>query len=231
MDLSGLQTVGDATLFVEDLFRAQIINGTHADPNVSVHGDSAAKDAFSALLPVSRQRAVFLKFVKSRSFWPRVRSLCGTPPFGFLLPQDENVLRAGGVAKGRVNMCKRDIGEGDFGSAHFEDSDERDYHVRMVGFAAKGQRGDEPLPFAIVGSGAEILMDVRIKKRGVEKRMQMLRDGMQQKLTFPYPGDVVLLVPKKLLRQLASEQAVVVKSVALDKGSKRIARLVCVAVF
>lgn len=218
--------MGEAVAFVTDIFRVQIQDSQGAEPNAAIDGDSAARSAFHTLLPQQEQRQVFLRFCKNSSFWPRVRSLVGSPPFSFLFAEDEGILRAGGVARGRVNLSKASIG-GDAAS-HFLDDLDRRYSVVQVGEAAKNRMA-MPLPFASLEPGVKVVIDVRIKKRKHSERERMLRDGRRRMLTFPNTGEIVLLQPHAKLQNATVSRTITVKSVELSSKSVMTARLLCVA--
>lgn len=213
-----MQTVTEAVQAVTAAFADQILKGASAPANEAVEGDADAKRQFLGLLPPPQQRRVFLVFVKRPAFWPRIRTLVGSPPFGFLRPEDEGAVRAGGVTKGRVRLTKATASSNAF-VAHFVDEQERDYQ------AIVSKAGGDALPFVALANGHETVVDVRIRRRNRSLREQMLRDGEREKLTFPSVGSRLSLTPNALTRDSVGSADVTVKRVQpLD--SSMMARLV-----
>lgn len=213
-----MQTVTEAVQAVTTAFADQILNAAGAPPNEAVDGDAAARRQFLGLLPPEQQRRVFLAFAKKPAFWPRIRTLVGSPPFGFLRPEDEGAVRAGGVAKGRVRLTKETTSANSF-VAQFVDEHERDYQALV----ARGNLGT--LAFVALANGHETVVDVRIRKRTRTQREQMLREGEREKLTFPAVGSRLSLTPNALTRDSVGSADVVVKRLQpLD--SSLMARLV-----
>jgi len=89
--------------FVSSLEK-QLEASSGAMSNDALPGDGAFKSSFHALLSREQQRAVFMVAARSMAFWPRMKWLVGVPPFAFLLPQDDGILRAGGIGKRRRHM-------------------------------------------------------------------------------------------------------------------------------
>ena len=84
------------------------------------------RDAFWALLPPEEQRRFFLRIAGSRRVWPRLKTLIGNPPYSFLRPEDEGVLRASGICRGRARMAHTDptaTGYSEFGKGHYVDNE------------------------------------------------------------------------------------------------------------
>ena len=159
---AGLQSSADAREYLMESFRAQLEQSEEqkAPPNTSIEGDASATAAFAVLLLQEQQRAFFLQLVRDRRFWPRLRSLVGAPPYGFLLPEDEGLLNASGIAKHRSHLAPTAStmsNLGDFGCGHFRDEAQRLYRV-----VAKRGASDADLP----GEGCSaqrVVVDVRLR--------------------------------------------------------------------
>lgn len=208
---ASLETVGDATKLIDDLFDRQIQRSEQEGtfPNESTTGDSEARTAFLMLLPPDEQRAVFLRRAKSRRFWPRVRTLVGSPPFSFLRQQDADVLRAGGIDHRRSNMTHASPtlpSSREFGAAQFEDDTQRDWKFVFSSnsVASAVDRAAARLPFVNLAPGDRVVADVRIKQRTQAAKIEILRGRQseitKETLTFPGLGRTVRLVPVKALR-------------------------------
>ena len=132
--LADLQTREEALGYLQDAFRRQLEASidAHTEPNTSISGDYSVRQAFNVLLSPTEQRAFFQQIVSDRRYWPRIKSLIGNPPFSFLLPEDEGLLRAGGICKNRANLhtTVSNISKApDFGEGHFRDDAERTYRI------------------------------------------------------------------------------------------------------
>jgi hypothetical protein len=242
--LSRVRTVGDAVDSVIDLFNLQIDRAEteNAPPNEGVEGDATARDLFLTLLPTFDQRILFLQMIRNKRFWPRIRTLVGSPPFSFLREQDDTVLRPAGIARKRSHMATAD---GDissytsFGSAQFLDASTRDYKV--VGKAST-DRGMAPgsvsittrrnleLPFIGLSSGDTAILEVRLKKRSLQKKMEIARgrgDVAREAVVFPRAGSVLSLQPAKRLRIVTGDLNVRVNTVQPRAVDSNVARLIC----
>lgn len=232
---TGLSTMGDATRLVDELFDRQIqrseMEGTL--PNEGAVGDGEARAAFLTLLPPDEQRVVFLRRAKNRRFWPRVRTLVGSPPFSFLRQEDTGVLRAGGIDHRRVNMTHSAPtlpSAREFGAAQFEDERERDWKFvsTSASVASTADRAAMRLPFVNLTPGDKVVADVRVKTRTRAAKIEILRGRhagvSKETLTFPGLGRTVRLVPVRALRGIG-EVGVRVDGVT-PKGS--VARIYCV---
>jgi hypothetical protein len=208
---AGLTTIGDAAALVDELFDRQIdraeLDGMA--PNASAPGDGEARTAFLMLLPPNEQRATFLRRAKNRRFWPRVRTLIGSPPFSFLRAEDAGVLRAGGIDHRRVNMAHATPSlpsSSEFGSAQFSDATDRDWKFVFSAESASSavDRAAVRLPFVNLVPGDKVVAEVRIRKRTQAAKVEILRGRntsiSKESLTFPGLGKVVHLVPVSALR-------------------------------
>ena len=128
--LADLQTREEALSYLQDAFRRQLEASidANAEPNTHIAGDYNARQAFNVLLSPAEQRAFFQQIIADRRYWPRIKSLIGNPPFSFLLPEDEMLLRAGGICRNRTNLTTRESSISkvpDFTGGHFYDSADR----------------------------------------------------------------------------------------------------------
>ena len=212
-----MRTVVEAVELVEKLFRAQVAAAEGVEPNAAADGDASAKRQFLGLLPPHAQRRVFLKFARRQAFWPRIRTLCGAPPFMFLRTEDEGLVRAGGVARGRVRLTNP--GGAQTFVSHFADEHDRSFQA----LAAKDS--PELLPFVALREGAQTVLAVRLKRRSDAERRRLLAEGEKEKLLFPQPGTSLQLVPNSLTRDSVGALVVVVLKTLPTGGSA--ARILC----
>lgn len=232
-------TVGDAMTLVIQLFDRQLAAAAEAgsSPNEAVSGDGEARQAFLGLLPPPDQRSVFLSVIRNRSFWPRIRSLIGSPPYSFLNGADDAVLRAGGITKNRQHMAHQAAStpnSSEFGSSHFVDPVNRDY--KCILRAGEGsvvetdsQRRGRLLPFIGLGPGIVVVMDVRIRRRRAVDKVAILRgasDISKDALRFPKIGERLVLEPSRLIRGAVGSLEITVRNIAVRVGSITCARLV-----
>lgn len=193
----GVTTLHGAINFLRAAFAAQLERAVveATAPNEAVEGDGRARDAFWILLPPDEQRRFFLRLVGDRRFWPRLRTLVGSPPYSFLRPEDEGVLRAAGICKGRANMAHETptaTGYSEFGKGHFEDAAGRLY--RMI---VKEHTSSNDLPWIGLAAGVRVVADVRVKKRTTSTKVAIAKGTKgtvaQAGLVFPRVGDTLLL--------------------------------------
>jgi len=195
-----VETVAEARELLADAFATQLQRAVEegAAPNEAVEGDARVRRLFGTLLPPQAQRAFFLERIADRAYWPRLRSLVGTPPYDFLMPEDTGLLNAAGICRGRANMAHlENVGAssvGGFGSGHFLDDAKRNYKV-----VARRGADASTLPWRDLASGHSIVADVRLKchrlatKKGV---LSGVRGGIRKEsLAFPRPGDELTLSP------------------------------------
>lgn len=201
-----LESSADAREYLMESFHTQLEQSEdqNAPPNTSIEGDAGVKAAFAVLLLQEQQRALFLQLVRDRRFWPRLRSLVGAPPYGFLLPEDEGLLNASGIAKHRSHLAPTAAtmsNLGDFGCGHFRDEAQRLYRV-----VAKRGASDVDLPWRGLRSGQRVVVDVRLRLNARGIRLALAGGGTlaavrREELVFPRPGDVVHLEVVPQLRK------------------------------
>ena len=145
-ELACISTTTQAVSYLDTRFKRQLSHSEQekAPPNTAVAGDSSAKAAFCALLMLEDQRAFFLKLINDRRYWPRLRSLVGSPPYVFLRPGDDGLLNASGIHRQRMHIASSETrmsSASDFGFGHFRDAQQRLYRV----VAKKRLSGSVPL--------------------------------------------------------------------------------------
>jgi hypothetical protein len=238
-----VRTIGDANDAITELFNIQMdrADNENVAPNEAVEGDSFARDAFLTVLPVPDQRAFFLSMIRNRRFLPRIRTLVGSPPFTFLNQEDDTVVRAAGITRGRSHMATVD---GDissytsFGSAQYVDGTTRDFKVIGKHSGGRGAASDvhtparrqQYLPFVDLNSGDVVVLEVRLKKRSLQKKIEIAQgkgDVDRAAVAFPRVGAVINLQPTKRLRAITSDLNVHVRSVQPRAVSSNVARLLC----
>ncbi len=229
--LADLRSREEALSYLQDAFRRQLEASidANAEPNASVAGDSGVRRAFNVLLSPTEQRAFFQRIVADRRYWPRIKSLIGNPPFSFLLPEDEGLLRAGGICKNRAHLhaTVSNVSKApDFGEGHFSDDAERTYRV------IDHEQRDASLPWQNIGVHKRLVVDVRLKAYTRKTKVEILRGtdeakGSKASLMFPRPGEEVVW---RLSKELESAGPFAI-TVRVDSGYQKaqcspIARLV-----
>jgi hypothetical protein len=230
-----VDTVGEAKAFLRervDLQREQA-EASGTPPNESIRGDDAVRRAFWALLSPDDQRALFLELIRDRRVWPRLRSLVGLPPYSFLRPEDEGVLRATGIAGKRVNMAHSEVAATNYNeftaAAHLEDMAGRVYRV-----IAKERANKTELPWRGL-RGLRVVADVRVQKTSLKRKLGIARGdkgvAAQAGLTFPRPGDTLRLKVVTKLEKSESHDADDVLNARVESGRQKeqgspVARLV-----
>ncbi len=192
----GLRTVGDAYSVCKALFQEQLERAVVEKPvpNTSITGDSGARSAFLLLLTDTQQRELFLDIASSPASWPRLKSLVGAPPFHFLLPQDAGVLNAAGFARGRANMAYDHGGmvanHHQFGPGQLVDEHTREYRV-----APQTLDNMDLLPgFEYFRQTTkDMVLQVKVKKHGVQKKRELFHSQSRKQLLFPQPGETITL--------------------------------------
>lgn len=192
----GLKTAGDAyavceALFYEQLDRAAVLRPV---PNTPIVGDGSARTAFLLLLTDGQQRELFLDFASKPVTWPRLKPLVGAPPYHFLQPQDAGVLNAAGFARGRAHMTyesgSRVANHQQFGPGQLIDEHTREYRV-----APRQLDPSDPLPgteyFQLATK--DLVLQVKVKRHGVQKKRELFHSEFKKQLLFPQPGETIVL--------------------------------------
>tara|TARA_B100000787_G_scaffold53039_2_gene38414 strand:+ start:2620 stop:3345 length:726 start_codon:yes stop_codon:yes gene_type:complete len=195
--VADLQTRAEAASFLRSAFEHQLDASieSNAQPNVGIAGDSGAKQAFNALLSPTEQRAFFQHIISDSRYWPRIKSLIGNPPYSFLLPEDEGLLRAGGICRNRANLSAQGSHvskASDFGNGHFYDNADRTY--RVINYDQK----DLSLPWQNINVHNQLVVDVLLKTYTQKTKVAIFRGthsvmNNQAALMFPRPGQEVVL--------------------------------------
>jgi len=220
--LADLQTRQEAVSYLRTAFERQLEASIDAntEPNKDVAGDYVARQAFNVLLAPTEQRAFFQQLVADQRYWPRIKSLVGNPPFSFLLPEDESLLRAGGICRNRAHLSAQHSSiskASDFGDGHFQDDAERTY--RIINHDMK----DVSLPWQNLRLQKQLLVDVRLKRYSQKTKVEIFRGTHgsvenQAALMFPRPGEQVEL---HLSRHLESTGPYSI-TVRVDAGRQKI---------
>ena len=220
--LADLQTRQEAVGYLRIAFERQLEASIEAntEPNRDVAGDYVARQAFNVLLAPTEQRAFFQQLVADQRYWPRIKSLVGNPPFSFLLPEDESLLRAGGICRNRAHLSAQHSSiskASDFGDGHFQDDAERTY--RVINHDMK----DASLPWQNLRTQKQLLVDVRLKRYSQKTKVAIFRGTHgavenQAALMFPRPGEQVVL---RLSRHLESTGPRSI-TVRVDTGQQKI---------
>jgi hypothetical protein len=155
---------------VQALFETQlaVAQEEQTRPNEAVHGDAVARRAFWEQLSPKEQREFFMRvLLRHSSYWPRLRSLVGAPPYSFLLPGDRDVLNAGGIARSRTHMAHEHASTTSancFFRSHFEDSFGRLYRI------VSRKKDAAASPMEVVDAGETLAVDVRLPNTSGENR-------------------------------------------------------------
>jgi hypothetical protein len=203
-----LETIEEAWTLLEREFATQLerAEAEHAEMNAAVEGDLRVRNLFTTLLPMAEQRRFFLARIRTSRYWPRLRSLCGTPPYDFLLPEDNGVLQASGICRGRTNMAPQlphsaSTTHG-FGPGHYVDQLRRSYKV-----IGRLNSSGHQLPWQELEAGQKIVADVRLKNHRLMTKRAILsgerREIKKESLSFPRPGDEVTLSLASVLVRVA----------------------------
>lgn len=239
---SRIETIGEAQEYCEALVKKQLERAEEQKPemNTPIYGDMQARKAISTLLPDEIIRELFLRTTKKREAWPRLRSLFGVPPYNFLRPEDAGMVRAAGIASGRVNMTYDRAGEtaaySQFGTGHLVDSYLREY--RIVPIVAVSVSDNLPCDIERMGPSAYVYMNVRVPKRSREEKNILLKDATKRRaVVFPQVGEELTVQYSDALRQVWGTKAntrnltrVVVKSMVPRSATGSTAAVVAVKV-
>lgn len=207
-----LNTIADAVDYCNTLLLAQLQRAIVEKPghNEAIAGDSNARRAMLTLLPKQFVRELFLRFTRRREAWPRLAPLFGAPPYAFLLPQDAGLVRAAGIAHGRVHMAY-DTGSAtltysQFGVSHFEDSFMRQYRI----MSDSNVRATDRLPCDISSdSKGRIVLNVRVPKRSNREKQRRAADQhLRASLFFPRVGEILRMKPSASLQSVRGRNSI-----------------------
>jgi hypothetical protein len=241
--LSSIRTIGDALDAIQELFLRQIDRAEveNTPPNEPCEGDTAARDSFLTILPIPDQRALFLTMARQFRFLPRIRTLVGSPPYPFLRQEDDAVLRPAGITRGRSHMAVAgsDISSyASFGSAQFLDGSTRDFKIvgkhlvsnHLISGQSLMHRRNLELPFINLASGDGVVLEVRIKKRSLQRKLEIARgrgDVAREAVLFPRAGSTLNLQPTRRLRAVTGDLSVRINAVQPRSTDGNVARLIC----
>ena len=191
-----IENVSDAMKHCIERIQSQLqrAEDEHSDMNVPIGGDAHARKMILGLLPDKLIRELFLETIMQRKAWPRIRCLFGSPPYAFLLPEDANLLHAGGFSSGRALMAysnpERGASYNQFGFAHFTDQHLREYRI-MDSVESKLYRR-LPYDISIYRSQTSIHLNVRIRKLSTKTRISFLKDSnKRQTVLMPQVGETL----------------------------------------
>ena len=208
MRVSDVQTRAEAFEFLKAAFKEQLEASIaqNAAPNEETPGDARARQAFRLLLQPAEQRTFFQLLIRDQRYWPRIKTLVGNPPYSFLLPQDEGLLRAGGICRNRAHLAPVDSNvskAADFGIGHFHDAFGRIYRVIANASSEKN------LPWKALVAHSKVMLDVRLKSLTRKSKDAILRSRNTNELhmlAFPRPGDELRLQLVPFLQGTSSDE-------------------------
>lgn len=206
-----IRTIGDAVEHLEELMATQVGRAVDegAPANESISGDAAARSTFYTLLPDAQQRAIFRRVASQMRAWPRLRPLFGAPPYGFLRLEDAGMMRAAGIAHGRSNMAhdatQTAASYTQFGAGQLTDELAREYRV----IRRQNVDDTDPLPCDLsVRDAPDVLLQVRLRRRNRDTKMELMRDDTQrERLFFPRPGQRIVLKETRRMLSLQGLRA------------------------
>ena len=218
-----LQTEQEAQTYLREAFATQLESSirSNADPNTQIPGDYGAKTAFKILLSPNQQRAFFQRLIGDERYWPRIKTLIGNPPYSFLMPEDEGLIRPGGICRKRSHLASNQSSMSkveDFGIGHYRDESERVYRI-----IADGKKGTT-LPWRNVGSEGKLVLDVKLKAYSHQQKLEILRgrDGqvsMTSSLTFPRPSDIITLQLSEYLHDAGHSNTITIR---IESGQQKV---------
>lgn len=222
----GVTLESEAVTIIRELFMRQLERAAagSAAPNDSVEGDTEARRAFWLLLGPVAQRELFLRMAKLRTFWPRIRTCVGAPPFSFLRPQDNAILNPAGIAVGRANMAAENTisSSNEIGKGQFSDAYNRSYRV----FTDDNTRSNE-IPVVRARKAKRLVLDVKLPKMRLAARHEIFKQsrGRDGGIVYPRVGETLRLLPNEALG--GQPVRVVVRTVESRGQKSPVARLYC----
>ena len=231
MSILQITTKREAFAKLDELFARQLRKAKEekSKPNEAAPGDDEVKRSFSLLLSPAMKREFFLKLVKRHQYWPRLRTLVGSPPYSFLMEQDNQLLNARGITRNRTNMAIQNKDHNisnsyEIGSGQYSDEDGRRYTVVLAeGSNDTNANTTTTLPFRSLMPGRKAILDVKLP------RQKRVRDANDKTPFVSMPGrDTVVLLRMNSLLGTTSVR-LQVKGGVRNKDSIT-ARLFCVVV-
>ena len=113
----------------------------------------------------------------------------------FLRPGDGEFLRAGGFARARTNMAyeaRTVANTGQFGAGTHADEHGRLFRIAGQGSDAAPLSGPSGFQ-ATANADGLIVVDVRLRKRAPQKKLELLSGVEKKRVLFPLPGELVHL--------------------------------------
>ena len=172
--------------------------------NQAVDGDAAARKLFWTLLYPHQQRQLFLELYRDRRFWPRIKTVVGSPPFSFLRPEESQMLNAGAIRHRRSNMAHEEANatssSAEIGDGHFVDGSGR--KLRIVD---RSDRSGGTLPFGEMEKGVRLVCDLKIPRMSSSSRLEIAKKRLSPqssafaKISFPRINELVRVSPTALV--------------------------------
>jgi hypothetical protein len=220
-----VDTVRDAYNIIVELTKEQIrlAKDLSTPFNVSIQGDAVVKLLIKTLLPLTLQRRVYVECMNSLENASRSTCIFGAPPYPFLLPTDNHVFNASGMARRRVNMAystsiqRSIVNVAHFGAPHMNDTVGRDYRV-----VQDNQPDDSPIALNSLDTHSTVDMYVRLKSRKKRSRDQ---DQLATQHTPPKIGETLQLTSSKFLKKVLDQNyavTCVVKAIRMEKNTARV---------
>jgi hypothetical protein len=219
---------------VNELFETQLkrAESENTKPNEGTFGDGDAKRAFWMLLDMQTQRLVFIQQCRSTAFWPRIRSLIGSPPFSFLLPRDDALLNPSGIRPNRAHMAPKEpasiFSSHEIGRGHFSDE-----HGRIYLAIASDSAREGALPFRAIVPGAKVVFDMKLPTQPNSLRSEIRKRGSssaKKSIAFPLPNERLKLELHPDLRTNSTASLFVnVRTRQQRSFASPVVRLFCVA--
>ena len=91
-------------------------------------------------------------------------------------------------------------------------------------------RREQELPFVGLRAGDGVILEVRLKKRSMAKKMEIASgrgEVAREAVFFPRAGTIINLEPTKRLRTITTNLSVRVNAVQPRKADANVARLIC----
>jgi hypothetical protein len=228
MSFLTIATKREAFAKLDQLFLRQLKKSVDekSKPNEAAPGDAEVKTVFSLLLTPAMKREFFLKLVKRHEYWPRLRTLVGSPPYTFLLLGDNDLLNARGITQNRANMAAQNkeynniSNSHEIGSGQYSDEHGRRYSVVTV--EGSDANTTTTLPFRSLLIGRKVVLDVKLP------RQKRVRDANDRTFVSMPKRDVVIALQMNALLG-SSAVRLRVKGGVRNKDSIT-ARLFCVVV-
>lgn len=218
-------TIRDAYTIILELAKEQIRLAHEASTpfNQNIQGDTVVKMLIKSLLPLTFQRRIYVECMTSLENAARSACLFGAPPYPFLLPTDNTIFNASGMARRRVNMAyssalqRTIVNVAHFGAPHLNDSFGREYRV-----VQDNHSDDSPIALNSLDTQSIIELYVRLKFRRKRNRDQ---DQMVTPYIPPKVGETLELTSSNFLKTVLDQKyalVCVVKAIRMEKTTARV---------